>query len=113
MRKQNEWIWTEEHTAAFNDLKKLITQLPGLAHYISNSENILTTDASTKGLGATLWQKQNDGNLKLIGFASRFLSDTEKKYAINELELLAVVWGLEHFRLYIYILYYMESQLNY
>ena len=39
---------------------------------------------------------------KPIGFASRFLSDTEKKYAINELELLAVVWGLEHFRLYIY-----------
>ena len=52
--------------------------------------------------GATLWQKQKDGNLKPIGFASRFLSDTEKKYAINELELLAVVWGLEHFRLYIY-----------
>ena len=39
---------------------------------------------------------------KPIGFASRFLSDTEKKYAINELELLAVVWGLEHFRLYMY-----------
>ena len=102
LKKQNEWIWTEEHTVTFNNLKKLITQLPGLAHYNSKSENILTTDASTKGLGATLWQKQNDGNLKPIGFASRFLSDTEKKYAINELELLAVVWGLEHFRLYIY-----------
>ena len=25
-----------------------------------------------------------------------------EKYAINELELLAVVWGLEHFRLYVY-----------
>ena len=37
-----------------------------------------------------------------IGFASRYLSDTEKKYARNELELLAVVLGLEHFRLYIY-----------
>ena len=47
------------------------------------------SDASTKGLGATLWQKQKDGNLKPVGFASRFLSDTEKKYAINELELLA------------------------
>ena len=35
-------------------------------------------------------------------FASRFLSDTKKKYAIIELELLVVVWGLEHFRLYIY-----------
>ena len=63
---------------------------------------MITTDASTKGLGATLWQEQPDGKLKPIGFASRFLSDSEKRYAINELELLAVVWGLEHFRLYIY-----------
>ena len=83
-------------------LKKLITHLPGLAHYNSNRENILTTDASTKGLGATLWQKQKDGNLKPVGFASRFLPDTEKKYAIKELELLAVVWGLEHLRLFVY-----------
>ena len=62
---------------------------------------MITTDASTKGLGATLWQKQ-DGNLKPIGFASRFLSDTKNKYATIELELLAVVWGLHNFRLYIY-----------
>ena len=73
-----------------------------MAHYNSDYPNVITTDASTKGLGATLWQEQPDGKLKPIGFASRFLSDTEKKYAINELELLAVVWGLEHFRLYIY-----------
>ena len=62
---------------------------------------MITTVASTKGLGATLWQKQKDGYLKPIGTASRYLSDTEKKYAINEVELLTVVWGLEHFRLYI------------
>ena len=102
LKKQNKWEWTEEHTNAFNNLKQLKTQLPYLAHYNPKSENILTTDASTKRLGATLWQKQKDGNLKPIGFASRFLSDTEKKYAINELDLLAVVWGLERFRLYIY-----------
>ena len=42
-------------------------------------------------IGGTLWQKQNDGNLKPVGFVGRFLSDTEKKYAINELQLLAVV----------------------
>ena len=30
---------------------------------------------------ATLWQRQKDRNLKPIAFASRFLSDTEKKYA--------------------------------
>ena len=102
LKKQNEWIWTDEHTEAFNKLKEGITKIPCLAHYNAQNENIITTDASTKGLGATLWQKQKDGNLKPVGFASRYLSDTEKKYAINELELLAVVWGLEHFRLYIY-----------
>ena len=83
-------------------MKELITPLPCPAHYNSNNENILTTDASTKRFGATLWEKQKDGNLEPVGFASSFLSDTEKKYAINELELLAVVWGLEHYRLYIY-----------
>ena len=91
LKKQNEWIWTEEQTNAFNNLKKLITQLPYLAHYILNNETILTTDASAKGLGATLCQKQKDGTLKPIGFARRFLSETEKKYAIDELELIAVV----------------------
>ena len=92
----------ELDTKTYGGIQQLITQLPCLAHYNVDNEKILTTVASTKGLGATLWQKQKDGNLKPIGFAIRFLSDTEKKYAINELELLAVVWGLEHFRLYIY-----------
>ena len=73
-----------------------------MAHYSSDLPNTTNTDASTKGLGATLWQEQHNGQLKPIAFASRFLSDTEKKYAIDELELLAVVWGLEHLRLYIY-----------
>ena len=52
--------------------------------------------------GSDNMAKQEDGNLKLIGFASRFSSDTEKKYVKNELELLAVVWRMERFRLYIY-----------
>ena len=91
--------WTTKHNRAFEFLKQKIKEIPCLAHNNSDYPNIITTNASTKGLGATLWQEQPDGKLKPIGFASRFLSDTEKKYAINELELLAVAWGLEHFRL--------------
>ena len=102
LKKKNNWNWTTEHSEAFNQLKRKITEKPCLAHYSSVRPNSITTDASTKGLGATLWQEQDNGDLKPIAFASRFLSDTEKKYAINELETLAVVWGLEHFRLYIY-----------
>ena len=54
LKKDNEWIWTEEHTAAFENLKQKITEIPCLAHYNSDYPNIITTDASTKGLGATL-----------------------------------------------------------
>ena len=53
LKRQNDWIWSEEHTKAFNNLKGCITKIPWLAHYNAQSENIITTDASTKGLGAT------------------------------------------------------------
>ena len=74
-----KWIWTEEHSLAFENLKQKITEIPCLAHYNSDYPNVITSDSSTKGLGATLWQEQPNGTLKPIGFASRFLSDTEKK----------------------------------
>ena len=47
-------------------------------------------------------KNQDDGNTKPIAFGSTFLNDTEKKYSIGELELLAVVWVLEKFRFYLY-----------
>ena len=54
LKKDNEWKCTDEHTKAFENLKQKITEIPCLAHYNSNYRNIITTDASTKGLGATL-----------------------------------------------------------
>ena len=102
MKKNNYWKWTEEHTNAFNKLKEFNTNIPCLAHCNAQNEIISHMDASKKGLEAALCQSQKIGNLKPVRYASRFLSDLEEKYAINELELLAKVWGLEHFRLHIY-----------
>ena len=78
LKKDNEWMRTVEHTQAFENLKQKIKEIPCLAHYNSDYPNVITTDASTKGLGATLWQEQPDGKLKPIAFASLFLSDTDK-----------------------------------
>ena len=39
---------------------------------------------------------------KLISYASRFLTELEAKYSINELDFFAVVWAIEHFKNYVY-----------
>ena len=54
-----------------------------------------------EGLGACLEQKENN-NGHPIAYASRFLNKKEQRYSINELELLAVVWSLEHFKYYLF-----------
>ena len=80
----------------------MLTEGPCLAQYAKDKDNIVTTDTSTTGLGITLWQKQDNGNSKPIADGSRYWNDTEKKYSVGELELLAVVWGLDKFQFYLY-----------
>ena len=100
--KGTKWEWTEERNTEFKNLKKELTTQPCLAHYNGNKDNIVTTDASNTGLGIALWQRQNNGELKPIAFASRYLNDAKEKYSVGELKLLAVVWGLERFRFHLY-----------
>ena len=103
LKKNTEWRWETKQQNDFETIKKMLTEdSAALAHYAKDRDNIVTTDASKTGLGITLWQRQADGELKPIAFGSRFLKDSEKNYSIGELELLAVVWGLEKFRFYLY-----------
>ena len=101
LKKDVKWDWTAEIDDDFEQLKKEITEAPCLAHFDPKRDNYITTDACNTGLGATLWQKEGIV-FRPIAFASRFLTDCERKYAINELELLGASWGLEHFRYYVY-----------
>lgn len=58
-------------------------------------------DASQIGLGAILVQKQGNGCFKPVIYASRSLTDVERRYSQTEKEALAVVWACERFRLYV------------
>ena len=58
--------------------------------------------ASIQGLGAVLSQKQADGKLHPVAYASRSLASNEERYAITDLETLAVVWAIGHFQYYLY-----------
>ena len=62
----------------------------------------LETNASGKGLGAVLAQKQDDGSVKPIAFASRTLQADEHNYDMTEMEELGVVWAVQQFFHYLY-----------
>ena len=53
------------------------------------------------GLGAVLAQKQQ-GEFRVIMFASRSLTEVERRYSQTEREALAIVWACERFHTYLY-----------
>ena len=61
---------------------------------------ILDSDAADTGLGIVLSQQQ-EGEERVIAYASRSLSSTERNYSITRKELLAVIFGLKRFRQYL------------
>ena len=95
--------WNAACQTAFTSLKQCLTTAPVLAYPIfgPDTEFIIETDASSFGLGAVLAQKQEDGLIHLVAYASRTLSPAEKNYGITEMETLAVVWSAKYFRPYI------------
>ena len=101
-RKDTPFDWNSDCAAVYQQLKNRLTQAPVLAYPQFGKDFLLETDASGVGLGAVLSQKQNDGTIRPIAFASRTLQPHEKNYGISEMEGLGVVWAVKHFRHYIY-----------
>ena len=58
-------------------------------------------DASDQGIGAVLSQIQSDVEERVVAYASRLLSKSERHYCVTRKELLAVVVFLYHFRQYL------------
>lgn len=97
LQKDIPWNWYKNQEHAFLKIKEAICNSVKLAYYDPAKELILENDASEYGLGSTLMQ---DG--KPIAFASRSLSDTERRYAQIEKEMLAITYGLSKFHHYAY-----------
>ncbi len=110
LRPKNEFHWAPEHDRAFEATKKVLSSPPVLTAFDPARPTVLQTDASrTRGLGYALLQQDGEGHWRLIEAGSRFITETEARYAMVELELLAVRWamkkahifltGLPHFEL--------------
>ena len=97
MKKDASFLWEEHNKECFEKLKTVISQDSTLTYFNTTEIPVLQTDASLKGLRAALIQ-----NKKPIAYASKSLTDTEKRYACIEMELLAIVFDIQRFHIYLY-----------
>jgi hypothetical protein len=91
--KKVPWHWDEVHQRAFDHVKATITKDVVLAYPDFNKVFEIYTDASSKQLGAVITQDNRP-----ITFFSQKLSDTQRKYSITKIELLAIVETLKEFK---------------
>ena len=98
-----KWVWEEEHERAFTALKQAISE-KCLAYFNREWRTEVWVDASPVGLGAVLVQLNacDPADRRIVSFASRLLTVTERKYSQCEKEALAAVWGCEKFWLYLF-----------
>ena len=99
--KGSLWAWSDVEQQAFDSLKKAISTEPVLWHPNLQRDMELWTDASTVAVGAVLQQRDDAGHPHPVAFASRVLTSAETRYYTQELECLAVIFGLIKFRTYL------------
>ena len=92
-KKKFKVHWGPEQQEAFETLQRLCTEAPVLAYADFKAPFILHTDASSDGLGAVLYQNQDDQR-RVIAYPSRSLSPSERNYPAHKLEFLTLKWAI-------------------
>ncbi|XP_058817423.1 uncharacterized protein K02A2.6-like [Topomyia yanbarensis] len=93
--------WGSEEESAFQHIVHLIGRVETLSHFDPKLKTRVVADASLVALGAVLLQFY-EGEPRVISYASKSLTDTERRYAQTEKEALALVWAVERFQIYLF-----------
>nr|GEV07785.1 putative reverse transcriptase domain-containing protein [Tanacetum cinerariifolium] len=96
-KKNKKYEWGKEEEEAFQTLKQKLYSAPILALPEGTKDFVVYCEASLKGYGAVLMQKE-----KVIAYASRQLKVHKENYTTHDLELGAVVFALRLWRNYLY-----------
>nr|GEW79871.1 retrotransposon protein, putative, Ty3-gypsy subclass [Tanacetum cinerariifolium] len=96
-QKKVKFEWGDKQVAAFQLLKQKLCSAPILTLPKGSKDFIVYYDASNKGLGDVLIQRE-----EVISYASRQLKIHEKNYTTHDLELGAIVFALKIWRHYLY-----------
>ncbi|GKE51711.1 putative reverse transcriptase domain-containing protein, partial [Tanacetum coccineum] len=96
-QKGIKFNWGEKEENAFQLIKQKLISAPIQALPEGSKDFVVYCDASHKGLGVVLMQRE-----KVIAYASRQLKIHEKNYITYDLELRSVVFALKIWRHYLY-----------
>ncbi|GJW77984.1 putative reverse transcriptase domain-containing protein [Tanacetum coccineum] len=96
-QKNKKYEWGKKEEEAFQTLKQKLCSATILALPEGTEDFMVYCDASFKGYGAVLMQRE-----KVIAYASRQLKVHEENYTTHDLELGAVVFALRLWRHYLY-----------
>jgi hypothetical protein len=96
LKKGTLFIWTLNHTTAFNTLKQALTEAPVLALPDFSKPFQLQTDASDTGVGAVLLQNGHP-----LAFVSKSLGPKTRGLSTYEKEYLAILIAVDQWRSYL------------
>ena len=100
-QKGQPFVWGDAQQVAMDHMKQLLMSAPILGYPQPTGMYVLDTDASNVGIGAVLSQVQ-DGEEKVICYASKVLNKAQRNYCVTRRELLAIVEFVKQFHHYLY-----------
>jgi hypothetical protein len=100
-KKDVPFVWNQDCQRAFDALKKALVEAPILVRPDFKKPFCLDVDWSTKGVGAILSQREGRFE-KVVAYASKGLTEVQRKFHPMEGECYALIWGIMHFRQYLH-----------
>jgi hypothetical protein len=99
LTKGKHFRWDERREKAYQKLRRMMSDRSILVPYNPRRKTHLVTDASPKGIAASLYQEDQAGEWLPVDHASRALSQTEQRWDSQiDWESLAKTWGMLMFR---------------
>lgn len=106
VKKDVPFMFGKEELKAFEELRDSLTCSPILALYNPTAVTELHTDASSYGYGAILLQRSKDNLMHPVMYFSKRTTEIESRYHSYELEMIAIIYALERFRVYLQGIYF-------
>ena len=101
-KKNIAWQWLLEQQAAFQQVKEILCSDVIVRPFNPRMPTSVLTDASKlHGLGFALVQSDDTGWVYLIACGSKPLTPTQQRYAVIELEGLAIKWAIKQNNYYL------------